>query len=82
MVDTNLGQETAKYYKKIESEIENLLAQGIPFWELTMAKGCPSPELERKALRHFKLVTKLSDGTERIIDETWIFKASDLQENN
>lgn len=79
MVD-GLSQEMARYYKTIESEIESLLVQGIPFWELTMAKGCPSPDLQDKALKHFKLVTKLPDGSERVVDEAWIFRASDLKQ--
>lgn len=77
-----LSQEMARYFKNMESEIEKLLVQGIPFWELTMAKGCPSPELQHKALKHFKLVTMLPDGTERVVDETWIFRASDLSGSN
>ena len=79
MVDNEgLSKERAKYFKNIETAIEELLVQGIPFWELVMAKGCPSSELSSKALRHFKLVASLPDGSERVLDETWIFRSTDL----
>lgn len=76
------SEELKRYHQQIEWGIEELLVQGHMFWDLVMAKGHPSENVRAKALKHFKLVAKLPDGTEKVLDETWIFLAKDLREGS